>query len=182
MTDAGERQVVDIETLEPYRPLVRKVVSRRVPPLHVEDVVQETFRRAVSGLHKLRKQEALSAWLVRVAARAVADFHDRQSRGQEVSTGSETTEVITSEQAHDVFRYSYNKLMYKEIVRLLMERLDQDEKKILQLFYFDELSHHQVGEALGTSEQNVRVRLHRLRTRMRKLMAQYHDSVELFGL
>lgn len=182
MTNDSDLPIVDIETLEPYRPLVRKVVTRRVPPMHVEDVVQETFRRAVSGINRIRAREALSAWLVRVAARAVSDFHERQSRAHEVSAGSDTTEVITAQEAQDVFRYSYNKLMYKEIVRLLMERLDQEEKKIVHLFYFDELSHQQVGEVLGISEQNVRVRLHRLRTRMRKLMAQHHDSVELFGL
>ena len=171
-----------IDILEPYRPLVSKVIGQKVNRIYVEDLVQETFRKAVAGFHTLTDQRALARWLTTVAQNVVYDFYQKRSKVQEVSAGTDTTEMITFSNAQESFAQIHSQVMYQEIVLILLEKLKADERKIIELFYFHGYSHKQIALATQSTEPRVRLRLHRLKRRLKQLMATEHDSVELFGV
>lgn len=62
---------------------LRAFVARRVdPPEDVDDLVQTTLERALAGHPRLERPERLSAWVHRIARRAIADHYRARSRAR----------------------------------------------------------------------------------------------------
>ena len=55
----------------------------------------------------------------------------------------------------------------------LIHRLDDEEQKLV-FMYLDGLSGKEMAEVLGKAEGNVRIRLHRIKEKLKKL-AQYEE-------
>ncbi|HEX5401698.1 MAG TPA: sigma factor, partial [Pseudonocardiaceae bacterium] len=65
-----------------HRVLVQRLVSKKVPADQVEDLVQDTLLRAVSGLREMPLPPAnLAAWLTTVTRYQVADHLRAKARG-----------------------------------------------------------------------------------------------------
>jgi len=164
-----------------YLPLITKVVSRRVPADQVEDLVQETIKRAVGGVASLKNHDALGGWLVRIASTVVSDFYRSRYILREVQAGTETQEVAGLGVAQDAFQEHHHGIMYRELVMLIVSRLEADDRRLIESVYIQELNHAEAAVQLGITETNLRVRMHRARAKLRELIAEYHDSVEFFG-
>lgn len=59
---------------------LRPFVARRVPPVDVDDVMQDVFVRMQRGLPALRDDARLTPWLFQIARSAVADHGRTRSR------------------------------------------------------------------------------------------------------
>ena len=64
---------------------------------------------------------------------------------------------------------------------LLLERavfkLDERDRQLVTLAYFNELSLVEVGRIMGIPEANVRVYLHRARKKLRELLRGHEDEL-----
>ena len=63
-----------------FRPAVRAVALARGNPDSAEDLVQETFVRALERLPSLRKDEAIGPWLFAITRNLAASGHRRRAR------------------------------------------------------------------------------------------------------
>jgi len=163
------------------QPLITKVVAKRVPAEQVEDLVQETIKRAVGSVGTLNNKDALVGWLIRIASSVVSDFYRSRWVHQEVHAGSETQEVASFKFAHDSFQENHMGMMYRELLMRVFSRLEPEDQRLIESVYIQELDHTEAAVQLGITEINLRVRLHRARAKLRGLIAEYHDSVEFFG-
>ena len=57
-------------------------------------------------------------------------------------------------------------------VLLAMQQLGEEERDTLALVVSSDMTYRDIAEITGTSEQNVKVRVHRARIKLRKSMAQ----------
>jgi RNA polymerase sigma-70 factor (ECF subfamily) len=62
-----------------------------------------------------------------------------------------------------------------EIIQNCMNKLPEDERAIIHLFYFEELSLKEIIEVVSISEGNLKVKLYRAR---KKLFSIFKESVE----
>ena len=139
------------------------------PGPDAEDVTQQTFVSAWTGRARYRPDQGpLPAWLVGVARHKIADGwarRERQRRETEAAVsqaqaapGGAVTGGIESAVANRV-------LLLDEL-----DRLGQPQRGIIELAFFEDLTHAQIadrtGIPLGTVKSHIRRTLERLRSRL----------------
>jgi RNA polymerase sigma-70 factor (ECF subfamily) len=132
-----------------------------------EDVTQQTFISAWTGRARYRPADGpLPAWLVGIARHKIADGWARRERQQRAAQAAlsaatpagATTPGVDSAVADRV-------LLLDEL-----DRLGQPQRGIIELAFFEDLTHAQIadrtGIPLGTVKSHIRRTLERLRTRL----------------
>ena len=123
------------------------------------DILQESFTRY---LEKYGEEEPKPALLYTIARNAVVDGHRRQGRDT----------VPFDEQSH-AWHNPESRMMVREDYRRVlaaMQTLEQEERDILSLVVSSGLPYREIARIAGTSEANVKVRVHRARLKLKKMM------------
>jgi RNA polymerase sigma factor (sigma-70 family) len=128
-----------------------------------EDVTQQVYISAWRGRHTFDlARSTLSAWLVGITKHRIADAHEARARARRL----EDTLVSEASVAPDA---TQDNLADRVMVAEELERLEPVPRRVMQLAFYDQLSHSQIAEALGlpigTVKSHVRRSLTRLRTR-----------------
>lgn len=129
-----------------------------------EDAVQDTWLAVYRHLGKLEAHAAFSSWLTRIAVRcALARV------GKELTL--ESLDML-DEIDHAADDLGAEEAMEKKQVSMLLEQamdsLPPSYRLALMLRDIEQMSGAEAAEALGVSEENLRVRLHRARAALRE--------------
>ena len=133
-------------------------------PQDVDDVAQEVFLVAWRKLSSYRGEAPLEHWLTRVCLnrcyrelrRRKVEEVDLEALGEPASAASDPTAVV-------------------EAARLLA-RLPARDRFLLLLLEGEGWSTEEIAERLGWSRSNVKVRAHRARKKLRRLVAEEMPS------
>tara|TARA_B110000902_G_C14275811_1_gene574893 strand:- start:1175 stop:1756 length:582 start_codon:yes stop_codon:yes gene_type:complete len=138
-----------------------------------EEVSQDTFIKAYKSLSKFNGESKFSTWLYRVAYNTCLD---RIKKNTKYNSNVEINDVTSNEifQAENIFDSLENKER-SEIIQECMNRLPEDQRIIIHLFYFEELSLKEIIDVVSMSEGNLKVKLYRAR---KKLFTIFKESVE----
>ena len=150
-----------------YSRLVFALINRMVPDVgEAEELTQDVFLQVFSALAEFRKQGAgFSAWICRIAYnRAIS--HLRKTQLQVVAL--EEVAIFVPDEPQEV---SDNKI---EDLMQAIDRLPEEEKALLQLFYFDDLSLQEIAYITSSSAANVGMKLMRIRKKLKKqIVSEY---------
>lgn len=150
-----------------YAFILRRVARRE----EAEDLTSEVFQKALTNLPRFKwRGVPFAAWLLRIAANAIADKHQAAAREGAPSgvediadlavSGEATQEVLEGvEQRAALFR--------------LVDELPEDQKRVIVMRFAEEKGIHEIAEMLGRSEgavkqlqfrglQNLRARIEEL--------------------
>ncbi|KAA6203589.1 sigma-70 family RNA polymerase sigma factor [Streptomyces parvus] len=160
---AGERLAAQ------YLPLVYNVVGRALNGHpDVDDVVQETMLRALSGLPALRDPARFRSWLVAIAMNQV---RSRWSNlGHRPAPLEETSDP--ADPAADFVDLTILRLELSGQRRETAEAtrwLDDAERDVLSLWWLEttgDLTRSELAEALGLSPQHAAVRVQRVKNQL----------------
>ncbi|MET9999129.1 MULTISPECIES: sigma-70 family RNA polymerase sigma factor [Streptomyces] len=152
-----------------YLPLVYNVVGRALNGHpDVDDVVQETMLRAISGLSSLRDPTRFRSWLVAIAMNQV---RTRWSvLGHRPAALEETDEP--ADPAADFVDLTILRLELSGQRRETAEAtrwLDDAERDVLSLWWLEttgELTRAELADALGLSSQHAAVRVQRVKNQL----------------
>ncbi len=134
-----------------------------------DDLVQETFVRIQKSLDDLREPSKLSSWVFRIAHNLCQD-HFRKSR----EVPLEEEEMCASqcrtggEDLHKEIEQQEMGACIQDKVNMLPESL----RAVILLFDTMDLSQREVAEILGITVDNVKVRLHRARKRLKEILQE----------
>jgi RNA polymerase sigma factor (sigma-70 family) len=139
------------------------------PGPDAEDVTQQTFVSAWTGRSGYRPEKGpLPAWLVGVARHKIADTWARRDKQRR-----ETEAAMSEVQASPGGRGPSGVDTQVADRILLLDELDllgQPQRGIIELAFFEDLTHAQIatrtGLPLGTVKSHIRRTLERLRTRL----------------
>lgn len=147
--------------VETHRGKVQRAVERWLPHHQmVDDVVQDTFIRAFKSMHRLLPGSNLEAWLCSIARNTCANF----LRGWKRNIVRPATECGIDDYSDMLITRDKQTGEDEEIERgieELLSRLQQLDRQMLTMFHMENRSARDVGQSLGLSEGNVRVRLMR---------------------
>lgn len=151
-----------------YSGMVFALVNRMVPDVgEAEELTQDVFLQAFSVLSEFRTQGAgFSAWICRIAYNK-AISHLRKTRLQVV-----TLEEATFSVPEETLESLDEKI---EDLMQAIDRLPEEEKALLQLFYFDDLSLQEIAYVTSCSTANVGTKLMRIRKKLKKQIASEHQ-------
>jgi RNA polymerase sigma-70 factor (ECF subfamily) len=139
------------------------------PGPDAEDVTQQTFVSAWTGRAGYRPDKGpLPAWLVGVARHKIADTWARRDRQRR-----ETEAAMSEAQAAPAARVTAgvdSQVADRVLVLEELDQLGQPQRGIIELAFFEDLTHAQIsartGIPLGTVKSHIRRTLERLRTRL----------------
>ena len=129
------------------------------------DIMQESFTRYLENY----KEHLPNASLLFTIARHALFDHSR-NRGR--NTGLEQDPI---DQSHSQEVDLMVKQEYRQVLNA-MQRLKPDERDILALAISDGLSYRDVGSIVGISIENVKVKVHRARHKLKKILQRGDQS------
>ena len=159
-------------------PGARSVALRLLrDPSAADDAVQEAFLNAFRALPGFRGEAQLSTWLHRIVVnvalerlrgrRREADAKDKATRELEVGEAELSPRYGRAwGQVEDLAQTSET----RQMVRRMIDRLPESARTVLILRDIEELSTRDTAAALELSEGAVKVRLHRARLALKKLI------------
>ncbi|MFF8382663.1 sigma-70 family RNA polymerase sigma factor [Streptomyces kanasensis] len=161
---ARERLVAD------YLPLVYNVVGRALDGHpDVDDVVQDTMYRALTGLSGLREPSRFRSWLVAIAMNQV---RRRWSEGRQAPVASVERLAERPDPAGDFVDLTILRLGLSGQRREVAEAtrwLDDGDRDLLALWWQEaagQLTRAELAEALGVPARHAAVRVQRMRTQL----------------
>ncbi|HZR65006.1 MAG TPA: RNA polymerase sigma factor [Terriglobales bacterium] len=133
-----------------------------------EDVMQDAYVRAYQHLRQFARRAPFAVWLTRIAVNEAYARIRQRNRTQQLDSNEDgefsvnpTSSSPDPEQTTSQF----------ELSRLLEEAilsLPEQYRTVLMLRDVEEMNTAETAEALGITEENVKVRLHRGRAMIRK--------------
>ncbi len=147
-------------------------------PQDAEDVLQETFLKALRGLKTFDGRSNLSTWLYRIATNeALMTLRRKKPDLVSIDEPFETEEGEQEPiQIVDWGHLPENELMSAEAQRYLdeaIEHLSPNLRAVFVLRDLQRLSTQETGEVLNLSETAVKTRLSRARLRLREDLSGY---------
>lgn len=146
-------------------------VARRIVQRHdvADDVTQEAFLRAYQALSSFDLQRPFGPWMCRIAANlAVNHVRSPVAREQELPEGHRETPSRTPDPLGAVLESEARRLLSEALAGLPVE-----QRAVLVLRVFEELSYREIADALGLEMGTVMSRLARAREKLRKALAPY---------
>ena len=157
-----------------YRDVYNLAVRLTGNEADASDVVQDTYVRAFRGLRRFRGDASFSTWLYRIASNCASSFMSRRSR-QRCDVLPEADEVVATDPDQDpTLRAEASSL--RQTIERALEQLPQRLRAVVVLKHLEDLSHREIAERLGISESATKVRLHRARTSLRRLLPGTFDG------
>lgn len=173
---ALEEPDADAAGLESFRTRLKVFAARRLGDwAAADDVAQETIGRVLEALRagRLKDSRALPAYLFQTASRVC--LHRIRSAGRErrayqrlgpveeaQTTDSPLGDLISAQEQSSVFE--------------ALGRLGEEDRRVLELTFRDELDAAEIGRRLGLTAGTVCVRRHRAIRRLAKLLGVRKES------
>lgn len=122
------------------------------------EIVQSTFVIAAKKLRRADGEEHLWNWLARVA---------RQQFAKKWRTHQRDAAIISVEKVPEDYAAAEPDSVLEEILDAALSAMEAEERKLIETFYFDNLSQKEIAERLGTTPKAVSSRLERAREKLR---------------
>jgi RNA polymerase sigma-70 factor (ECF subfamily) len=146
-----------------------------------EDLVQETYVRAIRAMDSLRAGSNLKSWLYTILRNVWINQLRKQYTSPEMGS-TELDEVVmeTSKGPHELYVNS----LWREQLRQAIHQLPVDFREVIVLREYEELSYQEIAKLVGCPVGTVMSRLARARTKLRALLSvtmQPSDAQGGFG-
>ena len=172
--------------VEKYQKSVHALAWRKVQDFHyAEEIMQDTFLRAYKKLPTLKNPDQFAGWLHVIANRLCIDWVRSQKSVMQSIEDTPVEEIEESSYTHHISEQRMTKRTerYHELVKKLLERLPENERAVVTLFYLDEMSTKEIGKFMGVSVNTITSRLQRARKRLQTdqepLAQEFFDGLPL---
>ena len=155
--------------VEKYYRSVHALAWRKIGDFHhAEEITQDTFLQAYKKLSTLRNPDQFAGWLYVIADRlcigwlrkqkpAMPSLEDRQTN---IVERLSYTRYISEQRETEAIEH------HDEIIKNLLEKLPEQERTVVTLYYLNEMTTKEIGEFLSVPVKTVHSRLHRARKRL----------------
>lgn len=151
--------------VEKYKTMVFTLALKMVKSREeAEEISQDTFIKAYKNLSKFKGDSKFSTWLYKIAYRNCLDSFKKNKEKYQTDTIDEIT--IHKIKATEGILEGIERKERAAVINKCMLQLPEDERSILWMFYFEELSLKEIIDITDLSEANVKVKLHRARKRL----------------
>ena len=140
------------ELLKENEKRVSTYVRYRVSSLEdSKDILQEVFLSAFKKFDELKSEEAFPGWLMAIARNKINDYY---REGKQDDLPFDETVAYPS--------MSINRTVYDSVYQTL-RKLNDDEKRILYMYYWQNASVREIADKLQIPAGTVKSRLHKAR-------------------
>ena len=152
------------EIVRQYQARIARYILRLVhDPELALDLTQDTFVSAFRGIHNLRSDPALSAWLYRIATNIAVQARRRNARIHWESLAGVENSSLAATAAPD------GMVMDRESVSMALAQMPRERVACLLLHAKEGFSYDEVATIVGSTPEAVRKRIGRAKEQFRAI-------------
>lgn len=154
---------------ERYYESVFRLIHRRTTDMELSaDLCSQVFLKALQKINTYTFQGVpFSAWLFRIAVNEVSQHYRQQQNNRVVS--------VNDMQLHDLIDEIGTDPEEMELLRKKMlaslEHLKGDDMQLIEMRFFEQRSFKEIAEILGMTENNAKVKVHRILERLKRRLS-----------
>ena len=129
-----------------------------------EEIAQDGFLKAFKSLKSFKMQSSFATWLYRIVYNTAISLVRTKKKGV-LSLEDFPADAIdflrfgaNEEEAENDFRNS--------LVNFALQKINIEERGLISLYYYDEMSTEEIAAVTGISRSNIKVKLFRARQKM----------------
>lgn len=128
----------------------------------LEDLFQETVLNLWKSFPNFRGESKVTTWIYRIALNTCINFNSQHSTHDRLETVPLTTDVVGNLAADDDRDNLFQELHES------IDRLNEKERQLI-LLWLEEMSYQTMADILGTTTNNIGVKLNHIRHKLRKM-------------
>jgi RNA polymerase sigma-70 factor, ECF subfamily len=170
MVEAAKRDPQNFGALyDKYFAQIYRYVARRVNDKDTaHDIVSQTFFDALSHIESFEwRGFSFSAWLYKIAHNNVLKWYREQSKATLVTLDEGRN--IADKEEHPIKNLIRNES--KGEVTKVLNKLDLEEREIIRLKFFEEVSNVEIAEIMGLSANHIGVKVFRVLKKVKLLIS-----------
>ena len=146
-----------------------------------EDIFQDTFIKVINSLQKGKYNEEgkFLPWMMRISHNLVIDHFRKEAKMRKVRP---TAEFDIFDVLDDGNKNQEEVMMQTQVhadLKVLIEQLPKDQKEVLKMRYFEDLSFKQISDLTGTSINTALGRMRYALINLRKLAEKQHIDLQV---
>ncbi len=165
----GEPALTDASVLfqGDYQRIYRYILSMVRDSAEAEDLTHETFLRAYRRRDSLREEGAQTAWLYRIATHVCLDRLRQYARRAPMESETDLDQVDIAEPDSPSLQQTLERDEMSACVQRYLNRLSDSYRAVILLHDMHDLTAIEIARLLGESLDNVKIRLHRARVKLK---------------
>ena len=157
-------------------PLYRAAIVILKNEVDAEDALQTAYLKAYLHLNTFRKESSFLTWITRILINECKMILRRKRKSTPLEIEEVRQKPSTTENAMDSL---YNKQISQLLEQAVMS-LPEKYRLVYVVRKVNELSTEKAADALGITQENVKMRLHRAKSMIRENLLQNVSVQELF--
>ena len=165
-----------MELITRYQQHVGRIVAGHVRRDMVEEVAHDVFVRAYTSLPTYSLRTPFAHWLARIALRACYDAWRSASARKELPLSglsddhAQSAERLLAAESTERFEEQIRQQETAELLHAALNQLSPENRMVVTLVHLEGHSVREAAALLGWSPINVKVRAHRARQQLRKIL------------
>lgn len=178
----GSDEAFDV-LLERYKDRLFSYILYQVRNADVaEDIFQETFVKVVITIRDGRYTESgkFYSWVTRIAHNLIIDFFRREKGENTISTDETEVDILNNAKLSD--RCAQSAIDSEQTLvdlHLLINKLPQEQREVVQMHYFQEMTFKEIAEEKGISINTALGRMRYGIMNMRKMAVKFDLGLSL---
>jgi len=167
--------------IDRHREHVFRIVGRRVPREDVEEIAHDVFVRAWSSLPSYRGESPFQHWLSKIAVRTCHDYWRGRYRSKEAPMSSlgeahvDWLENTMDGEPEASFISAESRMLARDVMMKALAQLSPADRAVIELVHLEERPIKEAADLLGWSKANVKVRAHRSRKKLKKILEKMEE-------
>jgi len=133
-----------------------------------EEITQDSFLKAYRSLGSFKMQSSFATWLYRIVYNTSISYVRIRKKGvlSIEDFPADATDFIgyscSEEEADNEYRSA--------LLNFALQKIREEERGLITLFYYEEMSADEISEVTGISKSNLKVKLFRARQKMQEII------------
>lgn len=157
-----------------WKPMLYKVCLKYTDDIdQAKEYYQKGFIKVYQNLHKYNQRGSIEGWVRTVITRTILDDLDIQKNyTKKLSTPKYREHFDTINQEYDDEQNEQN---IKDILEVI-PKLSKAYRKVVEMFYFDKMSHEEIAKELGINVGTSKSNLFKAKERIRQLITKKNEE------
>ena len=122
-----------------------------------EEILQQSFLKAIKSVHQVHDADKLVSWLYKIIKNSISDHYRSSNKMSELPVDLESEEIGFDD-----------KKSICECIEGVLNSLKEDYAEIIRKLDLNEEDTHEVASELKISPENLKVRRHRARKKLKE--------------
>jgi RNA polymerase sigma-70 factor (ECF subfamily) len=146
-----------------------------------EEIAQDSFLKAYRSLKGFKMKSSFATWLYRIVYNTSISHVRIKKKGilSLEDFPADATDFIGSNPSEEEAEKQYR----NSLVSFALQKINDEERGLISLYYYEEMSTEEISEVTGISKSNIKVKLFRARQKMMEILEKvekkkfiYHET------